>query len=416
MTRGDRIEICRLCQNKKMDLKVGLVCGLTNNLPVFESDCEDFLINKDEQERVNRVNKNAKRKIFDVFFIGRDYYATPIILYLNITLYFLVALSSENFIYFDLNDLVYWGGNYKPLTLKYQEWRVVTSFFLHSGLAHLISNSVSLLIVGYLLEHLIGPRKFLSIYFLIGITASLTSLWWNDFMVSIGASGAIFGLYGVLIVLLSTKAIKMKNKLGLLIGVILFTTYNLINGFTDVIVENTVIDNAVHIGGFVSGVLIGLIIYPSIRWESNLSLSVFTQIFLIAGVLSGGYFALKNMPDNTTIYVNTMEQFVENEQEALFIFRLSTYRYVDSYKNEINDVGISNWQKNLSLLKYLEDNSDLPYKYSEKVMAYKKYCDLRIEQYNLMLKMIEEKESDLFGNEISLYQVRIDSIIQKYPL
>ncbi len=78
-------------------------------------------------------------------------------------------------------------------------WRFLTAIFLHGGLAHLILNLFALLLFGSILESLIGGRKFLFVFFVSGILANLVSV--NFYPSSLGASGAIFGVIGVLIVI-----------------------------------------------------------------------------------------------------------------------------------------------------------------------------------------------------------------------
>ncbi|MCB0402443.1 MAG: rhomboid family intramembrane serine protease, partial [Flavobacteriales bacterium] len=250
-----------------------------------------------------------------------------------------------------------------------------------------------------------------------GIISSLTSLWFNDFNIAIGASGAIFGLYGILIILLPTKIVESKNKTALIIGVVSFTIYNLISGFTNVLPKSDMfVDNAAHLGGFTAGLIFGIILYPSIRWTSNIVLSIFTQIILIVSVLGGGYYLLDKIPDNTTIYMDTLNEFTENENEALFIFRLSSYKYVDSYKDEITDIGIKNWEKNIYLLENLQKKADLQGIYAEKVEAYIHYCELRITQYEVMIQMLEVEENDSLNTEFNQLKSKIDSIITNYPM
>ncbi|MEJ7610097.1 MAG: rhomboid family intramembrane serine protease [Ferruginibacter sp.] len=91
-----------------------------------------------------------------------------------------------------------WGSNYGPLTLSGDPWRLITNVFIHFGIIHLAMNMYCLYIIGSYLEPMLGKTKFITAYLCTGILASLTSLWWhNESVNSAGASGAVFGLYGL---------------------------------------------------------------------------------------------------------------------------------------------------------------------------------------------------------------------------
>ena len=128
-------------------------------------------------------------------------------------------------------------------------WRLLTSAFLHVGLIHLFVNMYSLRVIGPSVEALIGKWKFIFIYLVSSISASLMSLVFTESnIVSAGASGAIFGLMGALLYfgyhyrLYLNDAIKTQ-----IIPVIVF---NLLIGFMI-----SGIDNGAHIGGLVGGYL-----------------------------------------------------------------------------------------------------------------------------------------------------------------
>jgi rhomboid protease GluP len=158
-------------------------------------------------------------------------------------------------------DLLNWGANFRPMTLEGQWWRLFTACFLHIGILHLLLNMYALLYVGLLLEPYLGKTRFLAAYLISGIAASMTSLWWHDFTISAGASGAIFGMYGVFLALLTTNLLDKSVKKALLTSIAVFVGYNILNGLQ----PNSGIDNAAHIGGLISGLIIGYAFVPSLR-------------------------------------------------------------------------------------------------------------------------------------------------------
>ena len=107
-----------------------------------------------------------------------------------------------------------------------------------------------------------GRVRFALIYLVTGIVASGASIWWHPATVSIGASGAIFGLDGLLLALLLLKAFSKELGKPLLISTAVFVGYNLLMGLTGGV------DNAAHIGGLISGFLIGCLLAPGLRRRS----------------------------------------------------------------------------------------------------------------------------------------------------
>lgn len=229
------------------------------------------LIPKINQKQLSRIkagkpDKAAQKEIqeFLLFLKPKEgFYITPILMHINIGIFLLMAIIGLGFISFKGQDLLNWGANYRPITINGQWWRLLTSTFLHGGLMHILSNMFGLLFVGIFLEPLLGRTKYLTVYLLTGILASVTSIWWYDATVSIGASGAIFGLYGIFLALLLTKVYPPDFAKSFLISTIIFIGYNLLMGLAGGI------DNAAHIGGLLSGFVIGLILCPTLRQHNE---------------------------------------------------------------------------------------------------------------------------------------------------
>jgi rhomboid protease GluP len=222
-----------------------------------------------DQAEIGSVEKNAglvRSKMNEVasFFIpGEGHFVTAIIIDLNIIIFLLMAISGLGVISFEPKDLIAWGANYRPLTEGSGQWlRLITNTFLHSGIIHIAMNMYGLLIVGILLEPVLGRAKFAAIYLAAGIIASLASLYWHDPLVSVGASGAIFGMYGVFFAFLLNKIFPSYFSSLFLVNTVFFIGYNVIVGF----LRNGT-DNAAHIGGLVSGFLIGLMVSGMVKNE-----------------------------------------------------------------------------------------------------------------------------------------------------
>lgn len=179
-----------------------------------------------------------------------------------------------------------WGANFGPATQDGEWWRLGTAMFLHFGVFHLLMNMWALWDAGQLVERMYGPLRFAVIYFLGGVAGNLFSLVSHHGQaVSGGASGAIFGLYGALLVCLwrERKNLHPHEFRWLFWGA---------SGFSVVIVIVGLlipgIDNAAHIGGFLTGLLSGVALARSLQpdevlpWRQRL---LATTTFAIALLL-----------------------------------------------------------------------------------------------------------------------------------
>ncbi len=167
-------------------------------------------------------------------------------------------------------QLLHYGAtNAAYIVLGHQWWRLVTATFVHVGLLHIATNMWCLWNLGLLGEPLLGPVGLIAVYLITGIAGNLLSLFSNvragdGISVGAGASGAVFGIAGILIVLLSNKKLPIPafelNRLRR--SVIQFAVLNLIIGVGANFTSIVRIDNHAHIGGFLSGMALGLPLVP----------------------------------------------------------------------------------------------------------------------------------------------------------
>ena len=197
----------------------------------------------------------------NLFLPHKKYWLTPIIIYINALVFLLLVLATGDVMSFSAKVLYQWGGNYGPATTNGQWWRLLTNIFLHGGLLHLVFNSIVLVNIGIYLEPLLGQIRLLMIYLVTGILASLTSVLVHQHpVVSVGASGAIFGLYGFFLALLTTPLFSQQIRNLFLRNTIGFVGINVAIGFMV-----PAVDNAAHLGGLLSGGILGYLSYPLLR-------------------------------------------------------------------------------------------------------------------------------------------------------
>lgn len=148
------------------------------------------------------------------------------------------------------------GAMYVPYVLEGKYYLLLTSIFLHFGFEHLMSNTVSLLVMGWNLEPVIGSAKLLVLYFCSGIGGNLLSMaldmMKDEYVVSAGASGAIFGMTGALLYVAYRYRDRVKEISGR--GMMFVVALSLYLGFTD-----SGVDNAAHVGGLVVGFVFALL-------------------------------------------------------------------------------------------------------------------------------------------------------------
>lgn len=164
----------------------------------------------------------------------------------------LIAVSKG----FSVRILVYLGANYGPFTLSGDWWRLFTYMFLHGEAMHIFFNMWCLWDLGQMCESLYGRWTYAGIYVITGISGGLVSIAWNPGVVSVGASGAIFGLAGALIAsfYLGEFSLPRFAISGTLRSLVIFAVFNIVIG------QFFGVDNACHIGGLVSGLILGALI------------------------------------------------------------------------------------------------------------------------------------------------------------
>jgi len=216
------------------------------------------------EEEEAYLKEIEKKSSFISFFIPRKgFIATPILMDLNLLIFILMVAFGVGILEPSTLALLKWGADFGPLTLTGDWWRAITCNFIHIGAFHLLMNMYAFMYIGLWLEDLIGTRRMFISYLLTGVCSAAFSLYMHAETISAGASGAIFGLYGIFLAFLLFHHIPRAQRKALLISILLFVGYNLVYGM------KAGIDNAAHIGGLLSGFLLGIIYVISYRFEKK---------------------------------------------------------------------------------------------------------------------------------------------------
>lgn len=221
-------------------------------LYIFENQPQDFdclyeILDKQIEDH-NHQTHIQRRKTFGVI--------TPILLLLNLLVFALFVLNRDangDSIIKSMLTL-----NLDAVFLKHQYYRIISAMFFHFDIMHLLGNMILLIALGSRIENVIGKIGFLTVYMLTGIVASISSLLGCYIRIQYdtvagGASGAVFGLLGIMIIF----ALFNKGRIsGLSIrNLILLSVLTLLNGYV-----SEGIDNEAHLGGLLAGLLLGIII------------------------------------------------------------------------------------------------------------------------------------------------------------
>ncbi|MGN6533152.1 MAG: rhomboid family intramembrane serine protease [Ginsengibacter sp.] len=338
-----------------------------------------------------------------IFKPTEGYFITPILIDLNIAIFILMVISGVSFFLPDTQSLISWGANFRPLTLEGQWWRLLTNCFLHIGIVHLLMNMYALIYIGLLLEPYLGKARFAAAYLLTGLAASIVSLWWHDLTVSAGASGAIFGMYGVFIAMLTTNLIEKSARKSLLTSIAIFAGYNLLNGM------KAGIDNAAHVGGLLSGVIIGYAFVPALKKPQSVKLNYSIIGALTLLIIAVAAVACKVLPNDIGIYTEKMNSFVSTEQTALAFYRLPVNTPKEKILAELKNNGINGWNENIKLLNNVE-KLNLPSAIHQRNQKLLFYCNLRLKTYNLLYKTIDQ-DTDEYRDSVQLYNQQVENII-----
>jgi len=273
-------EDIKLKEVKDIDsIIINNVTDITKNelVSIFPDIKEKLITGDNGMEMIinitNDINKKTEKenKIYENIFKQKKVVITNIIIALCVIVFAATILSGGNILGINGIILYLFGANVKEAVVAGEVYRLITAAFLHASIFHLLFNLYALYIIGNQVENYIGKFKFLIVYLISAISGSLMSCIFNT-SISVGASGAIFGLLGSLLYF----GYHFRLYLGSVLKtqIIPLIILNLCLGFLD-----SSIDNAAHIGGLIGGYLSTMAL--GINGKSNKSDKINGTIVLI---------------------------------------------------------------------------------------------------------------------------------------
>ena len=262
-----------LNEEKPIKLKFKIISNeqSLNSLPINFLLLKMLINNEDK-----RTYLHYKRKVLTQNLVDKHMQRfTPItftLILINIVIWLCMILYLNRFSDVKLLEV----GGLVHFNVVHGEWyRLISSMFLHFNFEHILMNMLSIFIFGKIVESIIGSWRMLIIYIISGLYGNFVSLSFNTTTISVGASGAIFGLIGSIFVIMYLSKNFNKKMIGqLLIALVVLIVFSLFMSNINIMA---------HLGGFISGVLITLIGYyfktqRSLFWSF---LIVFLLIFII---------------------------------------------------------------------------------------------------------------------------------------
>lgn len=184
-------------------------------------------------------------------------WVTPLLIAANVAVFAVISAVGIRILGARPEEYLRFGANFAPLTTGGDWWRLFTCIFIHFGIVHLAFTAWALWDSGRLTERLFGNAGFCALYVFAGLCGSSFSMLWNQDVISGGASGAVYGVFGALLAYMTLErgALPPQALNRLRLSTSTFVVYSIFYGFVQ-----SGIDNAAHLGGLAGGFIMGLIL------------------------------------------------------------------------------------------------------------------------------------------------------------
>lgn len=230
-----------------------LVYSLSDESVIYSDDvCKSLIPIFDYMNKVKKTKENK--------FKGNI--VTYGLISINIVVFIISMIISQSIYDINVYTLLILGAKFNKLINDGQVWRLITSTFLHGGLLHIAFNMYALKIIGSEVEYAYGRIKYIIIYIISALGGSIFSYLFNRDSISVGASGAVFGLFGAMLIFGFTN----RKKIGkvYMMNILKVIGVNILIGVTI-----STIDNAAHLGGLLAGAIVAIICSLTIGGNEN---------------------------------------------------------------------------------------------------------------------------------------------------
>jgi membrane associated rhomboid family serine protease len=371
--------------------------GLLSKLPQTQSDkfLENWAALRDFNSKLRSI---SQRPII-----------TPIVVALNIAVFLAMCVTGKSVGQFASQQLMAWGANFGPWTVHGQWWRLFTALFIHLNVAHVGLNMWALWNIGRLSERLFGRATLLFLYICTGLLASLTSIAWNPSVTSVGASGAIFGLFGTFLAFLLRRRREIPASVirRHWISTTLFVLFNLVSGATQ-----PGIDNAAHVGGLISGLVLGFLLARPLDRAIRASRSIapsLSAVAFTAAAFALGVWQVNGIGSNLTIPEEYFRKHVDYANGEAENMRLWASLAQSSVQGTLSDADFAArfekdilpfWEKQKDLLK--KDSETLKGPQGQYAQLIAQFAELHYEWSNALIEAAKTRDQERAAESVRL--------------
>lgn len=324
-------------------------------------------------------------------------HATTALIVLNVLVFVAVVVETGTFTP-AAGAFVDWGANHAPRTTQGEWWRLLTCTFLHADVLHLALNMVVFFYIGRLMERLLGRGGFLVLYVFAGLTGSLASMLVNDALISVGASGSIFGLFGGILGFIARRsrdpiARSVLGPAGRTAAIYMLIELGL--GW-----RSGGVDYGGHLGGFIGGFGMALGLAHALTPEGvagrprRAALGAVTGLLVVVGVAAlmtpvdeaRGPLAQFEMTEHWLVNAHGEAAGYGGEgteEERLAVIRVLETRVLPA------------WEKTV---RRLESVSNPPRHHAARVVAVRAYARQRLELLELRLALAKTQDGALHAS------------------
>lgn len=232
---------------------VWIIDTINNRLLIYENQIKDYFNIRSKIE--DRLYENQSGVVEERDGFRYKISVSVVIILLNVLVFIFVNGVGYQAAFREF--MSYGALSWHACFYDNQWYRLFTYMFLHSGIEHLGNNMLLLFVLGSNIEKLLGTLKFTVLYLASGILAGLASIsynmYWNNNVVSVGASGAIFGVVGAMVYFVIAGKGRVRNISNR--QMILFVAFSLYGGFT-----SSRVDNTAHVAGLIAGIVLALLL------------------------------------------------------------------------------------------------------------------------------------------------------------
>lgn len=337
-----------------------------------------------------------------------EFWFIPLLVLVQIVLFAFMGISGVDWLAPAAEDLMDWGALNRTSVINLQYWRLFSGALIHAGIFHLAMNMFILMVLGRILEPVIGWVKISGVVLVTLLASSLTSIVWHPIKVGVGFSGVIFGLFACLLVLLIFRSKAFGALLSQIIILVIVMCVDLLFALF-----SERIDHAAHGGGFITGLLCGGLLLPGMVKEEWKNLSGGLIGFLGMLIFIASFILIQNLPDPLGRYIRVQKAFQELRAQEQMAIDPTTPKDSLEHIELLYSARSVAWEAQLERADSLS-LQDFPASLQERLSIMQLYSELKKRQNQIWADYYRSDSDSLFSlaADMELEFERLDSVLQ----